>query len=103
MAETKKRKEEKALDNYLAPRKYFQKKEEAVPLPNLIEAQRTSYDWFIKDGLKELFKELGPIISYNKDLELELRDYYLDEAKYDEATSIEKNVSFEAPLRVKAR
>ncbi|MBU3999708.1 DNA-directed RNA polymerase subunit beta, partial [Patescibacteria group bacterium] len=103
MVETKKRKEEKALDNYLAPRKYFQKKEEAVPLPNLIEAQRTSYDWFIKDGLKELFKELGPIISYNKDLELELRDYYLDEAKYDEATSIEKNVSFEAPLRVKAR
>ncbi|MBU4056744.1 DNA-directed RNA polymerase subunit beta [Patescibacteria group bacterium] len=103
MAETKKRKEEKALDNYLAPRKYFQKKEEAVPLPNLIEAQRTSYDWFVKDGLKELFKELGPIASYNKELELEFKDYYLDEAKYDEATSIEKNVSFEAPLRVKAR
>ncbi len=103
MAETKKRKEEKSFDNYLAPRKYFQKKEEAVPLPNLIEAQRTSYDWFIKDGLKELFKELGPIASYNKELELEFKDYYLDEAKYDEATSIEKNVSFEAPLRVKAR
>ncbi|MBU4368106.1 DNA-directed RNA polymerase subunit beta [Patescibacteria group bacterium] len=103
MAETKKRKEEKSFDNYLAPRKYFQKKEEAVPLPNLIEAQRTSYDWFVKDGLKELFKELGPIASYNKELELEFKDYYLDEAKYDEATSIEKNVSFEAPLRVKAR
>lgn len=103
MAETKKRKEEKSFDNYLAPRKYFQKKEEAVPLPNLIEAQRTSYDWFTKDGLKELFKELGPIASYNKELELEFKDYYLDEAKYDEATSIEKNVSFEAPLRVKAR
>lgn len=103
MAKTKKRKEEKSFDNYLAPRKYFQKKEEAVPLPNLIEAQRTSYDWFVKDGLKELFKELGPIVSYNKELELEFKDYYLDEAKYDEATSIEKNVSFEAPLRVKAR
>ncbi len=103
MAETQKIKKEKFFNNYLIPRKYFQKKEEVVSLPNLIEAQRTSYDWFVKDGLKELFKELGPIVSYNKELELEFGDYYLDEAKYDERTSVEKNVSFEAPLRVKAR
>ncbi len=85
------------------PRKYLEKAKEIFPLSNLTEIQHNSYKWFLDFGLKELFKEVGVIKSYNKELELEFVDYYLDEAKYDEKTSIEKNVSFEAPLRVKAR
>jgi DNA-directed RNA polymerase subunit beta len=84
-------------------RRYLEKTKEKFSLPNLTEIQHNSYQWIIKHGLKELFKEVGVIKSYNKDLELEFVDYYLDEAKYDEKTSIEKNVSYEAPLRVKAR
>ncbi len=85
------------------PRKYLEKAKEGFPLPNLTEIQHNSYKWFLDFGLKDLFKEVGVIKSYNKELELEFVDYYLDEAKSDEKTSIEKNVSFEAPLRVKAR
>ena len=84
------------------PRNFFKKAKE-TPLHNLIEIQHNSYRWFIEKGLGELFKEVGSVKSYNKELELEFVDYYLDEAKYDEKTSIEKNVSYEAPLRVKAR
>ena len=71
-----------------------------VSLPNLIETQTVSYDWFLKDGLRELLDEVNPISDFTgKDLELSFGDYYLDEPKYDEKTSKEKNISYEAPLR----
>ena len=71
-----------------------------VSLPNLIEAQMASYDWFMKEGLRELLDEVNPIKDFTgKDLELSFGDYYLDEPKYDEKTSKSKNISFEAPLR----
>lgn len=71
-----------------------------VSLPNLIETQTISYDWFLKDGLRELLDEVNPISDFTgKDLELSFGDYYLDEPKYDEKTSKEKNISYEAPLR----
>jgi len=82
-------------------RKFFTKAYQA-PLPDLIEIQKKSYDWFLRDGLKELMHELSPIIDVSeKGLELYFNDYYLDEPKFDEATSKEKNVTYEAPLRVK--
>jgi len=71
-----------------------------VSLPNLIETQTISYDWFLKDGLRELLDEVNPISDFTgKDLDLTFREYYLDEPKYDEKTSKSKNISFEAPLR----
>ncbi|OGI25230.1 MAG: DNA-directed RNA polymerase subunit beta [Candidatus Moranbacteria bacterium RBG_13_45_13] len=71
-----------------------------VSLPNLIEAQVSSYQWFLKEGLRELLDEVNPINDFTgKDLELSFSDYYLDEPKYDEKTSKSKNISFEAPLR----
>jgi DNA-directed RNA polymerase subunit beta len=83
----------------LQKRKFF-KRLPMVSLPNLIETQTISYDWFLKDGLKELFEEVNPIEDFTgKDLELSFGEYYLDEPKYDEKTSKEKNISFEAPLR----
>jgi DNA-directed RNA polymerase subunit beta len=83
----------------LKKRKFF-KQLPMVSLPNLIETQTVSYDWFLKDGLRELLDEVNPISDFTgKDLELSFGEYYLDEPKYDEKTSKEKNISFEAPLR----
>jgi DNA-directed RNA polymerase subunit beta len=75
-----------------------------VSLPNLIEAQMNSYDWFLKEGLRELLDEINPIKDFTgKDLELSFGDYYLDEPKYDEKTAKSKNISFEAPLRSRVK
>jgi len=77
---------------------------DAMDVPDLIEVQRRSYRWFYEDGIKELFQEVTPITDFiGRDLELYFDDYYLDEPKFDEKTSREKNVTFEAPLRVKTR
>ena len=78
--------------------------EDAMDLPDLIEVQRASYRWFFNEGIKELFSEITPIKDFiGRDLELYFDDYYLDEPKFDEKTSRTKNVTFEAPLRVKTR
>jgi DNA-directed RNA polymerase subunit beta len=83
----------------LEKRKFF-KRVPMVSLPNLIEAQVASYDWFMKDGLRELLDEVNPLKDFTgKDLELSFGNYYLDEPKYDERTSKAKNISFESPLR----
>jgi DNA-directed RNA polymerase subunit beta len=85
-------------------RQGFTKISDAMELPDLIEIQRRSYRWFFNEGIKELFSEIAPINDFiGRDLELYFDDYYLDEPKFDEKTSREKNVTFEAPLRVKTR
>ena len=87
----------------LAKRKFF-KKQLAVSLPNLIEAQTASYDWFMEKGLQELLDEVNPIVDFaGKEMELSISNYFLDEPKYDERTSRNKNLSFEAPLRATAK
>jgi DNA-directed RNA polymerase subunit beta len=81
----------------------FSRAHDAVELPDLIEVQKASYEWFLKTGLKELFAEVSPIKDFiGRDLELHFNDYYLDEPKFSEKTSKDKNITFEAPLRVKA-
>lgn len=85
-------------------RKFFKQSKIALPLPNLIEIQKKSYQWFIDVGLRELFDEISPIKDFiGRDLELYFDDYYLDEPKFDEVTAKNKNITFEAPLRVKAK
>lgn len=87
----------------LSKRKFF-KKRLVVSLPNLIEAQTTSYDWFLEKGLQELLDEINPISDFTgKDMELSISDCYLDDPKYDEITAKAKNISYESPLRAKAR
>ena len=74
------------------------------PLPDLIEIQKNSYDWFINEGLADLFEEISPITDFiGRDLELYLEDYSLDEPKFDEVESRSKNITYEASLRVQAR
>ncbi|MDD5626925.1 MAG: DNA-directed RNA polymerase subunit beta [Patescibacteria group bacterium] len=86
--------------NKFPPRKYFTTNHEVMELPNLIEIQTKSYDWFVSEGLRELFDEISPIKDYSgKELELYLKDYYLDEPKYDELTAKSRNTTFESPLR----
>ena len=88
----------------LIPRKRFTPIQDAMDLPDLIEIQKASYDWFLKEGIGELFREITPIKDFiGRDLELTLEEYYLDEPKFDEVTSKSKNITYEAPLRVKAR
>ena len=69
--------------------------------PNLIEIQRDSFDWFIKKGLRELFDEISPIRDHTgKELELNFLDYKFDTPKYTEEQAKEKDLSYEASLRV---
>jgi len=87
----------------MGERKFFNVYKESMPLPDLVEIQKNSYDWFLKQGLRELFDEVSPIKDFGgRNLELYFKDYYLDEPKFDETTSKEKNITYEAPLRVKA-
>ncbi len=88
----------------MSKRKSFSELKEVLPMPDLIEIQKDSYTWFLKEGLLELFDEINPVTDFiGRDLELYLEDYYLDEPKFSEVESREKNITFEAPLRVKAR
>ncbi|TES95204.1 DNA-directed RNA polymerase subunit beta [Patescibacteria group bacterium] len=83
-------------------RKYFNSPLDTIPLPNLIEMQLNSYQWFLKEGLKELLDEISPAQdSLGKTFDLFFREYHLEEPKYDEFTSKEKNVTYEAPLKCK--
>ncbi len=85
-------------------RRYLSESARPAPVPDLIELQKNSYDWFLKNGIKELFEELSPITDFTgRDLELYLEDYYLDEPRFDEVTCRERNTTFEAPLRATAR
>jgi len=86
----------------LTKRRFFNNRI-TVSLPDLIEVQKDSYQWFWDKGLKELFNEINPIADFTgKDLELTVTDYYLDEAKYPALIAKNKNISYEAPLRAKA-
>ncbi|MBI2588063.1 DNA-directed RNA polymerase subunit beta, partial [Candidatus Azambacteria bacterium] len=85
-------------------KEFARQKRPLVELPNLIEVQLSSWRWFVEEGLRELFDEISPIRDYTgKDLELSFDSYYFDEPKFDEARAKEFGLSFEAPLRVKAR
>ncbi|MBI3120135.1 MAG: DNA-directed RNA polymerase subunit beta, partial [Candidatus Kerfeldbacteria bacterium] len=87
--------------SFSVDRVYFNDTKEALPLQNLIEVQRRSYDWLLQEGLRELFEEISPIHDFTgRDLELYFEDYYLDEPRFDEWTARDKNLTYEAPLRV---
>ncbi|MFH1536709.1 MAG: DNA-directed RNA polymerase subunit beta [Patescibacteria group bacterium] len=85
-------------------RKTFSPIIDAMPLPNLIEVQQKSYEWFLNNGLKELLEEVSPIEDFTgRDLELSFGDYYFDEPRFDERTAKDKNLTFEAAIRVNTK
>lgn len=74
-----------------------------LELPNLIEIQTASYEWFLEEGLKEMFQDISPIEDFTGNLSLEFIDYSLGESKYPVGESKERDVTYNAPLRVKVR
>lgn len=74
-------------------------------MPNLIEIQKDSYNWFLNDGLKEVFNDISPIEDFTEHLSLEFVDFQLcvDEAKYSIEECKERDATYAAPLKVKVR
>lgn len=84
-------------------RRSFARISEVLDLPNLIEIQTASYEWFLEEGLREMFRDISPIQDFTGNLSLEFVDYQLGEPKYPVDESKERDVTFAAPLRVKVR
>ena len=76
---------------------------EVLELPNLIEVQRRSFQWFLDRGLKELFQDISPIQDFTGNLSLEFIDYTLGEPKYQVEECKERDVTFAAPAKAKVR
>lgn len=76
---------------------------EVLDIPNLIEIQQNSYQWFLDEGLREMFRDISPIQDFTGNLVLEFIDYSLGEPKYDVEECKERDVTYAAPLRVKVR
>jgi DNA-directed RNA polymerase subunit beta len=83
------------------PKKYFGRyKKPLIEFPNLIEAQAKSFDWLIKTGIKEVFKEFSPISDYSqKKFQMELTSFSLSEPKYDESYAKINKLSYQALLK----
>ncbi|MFZ3172937.1 MAG: DNA-directed RNA polymerase subunit beta [Carboxydocellales bacterium] len=77
--------------------------QEVLGMPNLIEIQQNSYEWFLREGLREMFRDISPIQDFTGNLVLEFVDYNLGEPKYPVDDCKERDVTFAAPLRVKVR
>lgn len=84
-------------------RRSYARISEVLELPNLIEIQTSSYKWFLDEGLKEMFQDISPIEDFAGNLSLEFVDYSLGEPKYDVDESKSRDVTYNAPLRVKVR
>ncbi|MEK3977130.1 MULTISPECIES: DNA-directed RNA polymerase subunit beta [unclassified Psychrobacillus] len=84
-------------------RRSFARISEVLELPNLIEIQTASYEWFLEEGLREMFKDISPIEDFTGNLSLEFVDYSLNDPKYSVDESKERDATYAAPLRVKVR
>ena len=83
----------------------FSKQKEVLQMPNLIEVQKNSYNWFLEEGLNEVFKDISPISDYNGHLSLEFVGYKLcrDDVKYTIEECKERDATYAAPLKVTVR
>ncbi len=83
----------------------YQRQQEVLEMPNLIEVQKDSYQWFLNEGLKEVFDDISPINDFGGKLSLEFIDFTYDEkdAKYSIEECKERDVTYSAPLKVRVR
>ena len=84
-------------------RRSYAKTKNAVELGNLLEIQKKSYNWFITDGIKEVFDDIFPVDSFTGNLSLEFGDYSFDEPRYSIKGCKERYATYAAPLKVEAR
>ena len=83
----------------------YARQKEILEMPNLIEVQKNSYQWFLDEGLKEVFNDISPITDYSGQLSLEFVDFTLceDDVKYTIEECKERDATYAAPLKVKVR
>ena len=83
----------------------YSRQKEVLQMPNLIEVQKDSYQWFLDEGLKEVFDDISPIADYSGHLSLEFVDFTLceDEVKYTIEECKERDATYAAPLKVRVR
>ena len=83
----------------------YSRQKEVLQMPNLIEVQKDSYQWFLKEGLKEVFDDISPIADYSGHLSLEFVDFELceDDVKYSIEKCKERDATYAAPLKVRVR
>jgi DNA-directed RNA polymerase subunit beta len=82
----------------------YSKIDEVLEMPNLIEIQKNSYEWFLTKGLKEVFDDISPIKDYTDNLVLEFVDYYFDkDIKYPVEECKDRDATYSSSLKVKAR
>ena len=93
------------ITNGKSMRMSYSRQKEVLQMPNLIEVQKDSYQWFLDEGLNEVFDDISPISDYSGHLSLEFVDFTLceDEVKYTIEECKERDATFAAPLKVKVR
>src|SRR3989338_9389181 len=91
------------MDSKTSPRQYWGKPAVFLPSIDLTLVQRESYEWFLREGIKQLLVEVSPIDDFTgKNWTLHFGDYEFDEPKYTAEEALEKGVTYDQPLRVKA-
>ena len=93
------------ITNGKSSRMSYSRQKEVLQMPNLIEVQKNSYEWFLTDGLKEVFSDISPIADYSGHLSLEFVDFRLceNEVKYTIEECKERDATYAAPLKVRVR
>ena len=82
----------------------FSKINEVIDMPDLLEVQKKSYQWFLDEGLNEVLRDVSPIVDYSGNLQIEFVSYSIDPTpKYPEEECKERDVNYAAPLRVVVR
>jgi DNA-directed RNA polymerase subunit beta len=81
-------------------RRNYSRVKSNVELPNLVEVQTDSFDWFVKTGLKELFKDISPITNFTEDVKVYFNEYELGDPKYSILECKDKDLTYSRPLRV---
>ncbi|MCI5582810.1 MAG: DNA-directed RNA polymerase subunit beta [Anaeroplasma sp.] len=84
-------------------RRNYSKIRSEVELPGLIEIQTKSFDWFVEQGLKEVFEDISPVTSFNQDLKLYFGDYHFEDPKYNIVESKLRDINYSRPLKVNVR
>ncbi|MFV0363623.1 MAG: DNA-directed RNA polymerase subunit beta [Suipraeoptans sp.] len=93
------------IESGRSSRMSYSRQKEVLQMPNLIEVQKDSYQWFLDEGLKEVFADISPIADYSGVLSLEFVDFtlYEDDVKYSIEECKDRDSTFAAPLKVKVR
>ena len=95
--------QDQVLSNLGIGRRSYASIPTVLEMPNLVQLQTDSFDWFKSDGLRELLQEISPIEDYNNKMQLEFLEHWFDEPRISEDLCRERDMTYAAPLRIKVR